>query len=129
NTAAADIELPMERPLYAPKVKPRIKDKACTADESDIDPSALFSQVIVDKQVLSRHIRQSLQERPHIALQQLIALRPLEKGLAELLAYMELATKSFKATIDESEKDVVTWTTEEGTTREASMPRVIFSRG
>ena len=128
NSAIAEIELPMERPLYAPKIKPKIKVKAVEADEGDVDPFALFSQVVVDKQVLARHIRQSLQERSQITLRQLISSRPLEQGLAELLAYMELATNSFSATIDDSESDMVTWKADSGHIREATMPRVIFTR-
>ncbi len=129
NTAIADVELPMERPLYTAKVKPRIKDKAFVADESDIDPLALFSQVIVDKQALSRHIRQSLQAQSQVTLEQLTSMRPVEQGLSEILAYFELATNSFKSTVDETEKDVITWRTEEGTVRAVTMPRVIFTRG
>jgi hypothetical protein len=130
NSAVADVELPMERRLYSPKVKPSIKEKARNADETDVDPTALFSQVVVDKEVLSRHIRHSLQQRSQITLQQLVELKPLDQGLAELLAYLELATNSplFQATIDEDETDNISWSSESGLVREAEMPRVIFVR-
>lgn len=129
NLPASEIELPMERPLYTPPIKPRITEAAVEADESDIDPSTLFFQILVDKEALRRHIRQSLQLRRQITLQELIAARPLEHGMAELLAYWELATNVFSTAVDENEQETVTWSTEGGMTREATMPRLIFTRG
>jgi len=129
DSAIAEIELPLERKLYAPKIKPKIKDKAVDADESDVDPLALFSQVVIDKEVLSRYIRQSLQDRYQITLSELVAEHPLEHGLAEIIAYLELATNSRRATIDEEEKDTLSWDTEPGVRREATLPRVIFTKG
>ena len=40
--AAADIDLPMERPLYTPAVKPLIADIALEAGEADMDAAALY---------------------------------------------------------------------------------------
>jgi hypothetical protein len=58
--------------------------------------------------------------------------RPLEHGLAELVAYLDLADRSFKAVIDESVEDRITW---RGPGRDGrdllkrvSLPRVIFVR-
>jgi hypothetical protein len=61
--ACADIELAMERPLFTPAIKPVITDLALQAGDADIDPSALFEQVVVDKARLTRHIRHALQDR------------------------------------------------------------------
>jgi sulfur carrier protein ThiS len=129
---AADIELPMERPLYAPPIKPLIRSLALDSGDAELDISALFSQVLIDKAALSRHIRHALQDHSQITLQQLCATRPLQQGLAELVAYLQLASDSFTVVVDESISDTVSWqghSAEHGDfVRRARLPRVIFIR-
>jgi hypothetical protein len=132
DDTAADIELPMERPLHTPAIKPVIADMTLDADNAQVDTGALFSQVIIDKAALSRHIRQALQERSQISLRQLCKARPLQHGLAELVAYLQLAGESFKTTVDEDAMEAIVWesTDEHGDLRmkQAQLPRVIFVR-
>lgn len=128
---AADLELPMERPLYSPPLKPRIADIALQVGDDELDSSALFSQVVIDKAALARHIRQSLQERSQITLRELCEARPLEQGLAELVAYLQLAGEQFKSTVDESVTDQIAWSPgsrPDGVVKHARMPRVIYVR-
>jgi hypothetical protein len=46
---AADIELLMERPLYAPAAKPSFSEGDLLHGDADVDTSALFSQIVVQK--------------------------------------------------------------------------------
>jgi hypothetical protein len=130
--SAARVELPLERPLYAPGLQAAIADIQLQEGESDLDPSALFGQVVVDKARLSRNIRQSLQGRAQITLRELIDARPLEHGLAELVVYLQLGSESFRATVDEGVTDTIAWETVppdgDPVRRLARLPRVIFSR-
>jgi hypothetical protein len=130
--AAADIELPMERPLHTPPVKPLIADMALEADDTQVDTVALFSQVVIDKAALSRHIRQALQHCGQISLRQLCEAQPLQHGLAELVAYLQLASETFKTVVDEEVTEIIVWQTmdENGGMRmkQARLPRVIFVR-
>jgi flagellar motility protein MotE (MotC chaperone) len=127
-----DIELPMERPLYKPALKAQITDLILEAGEADLDATALFSQVIVNKAELSAHIRRTLQGVSQITLRELCERRPLQHGLAELVAYLELSSKDFSCTIDEAEQDSIVWwgTGRDGVKqqRQAHLPRVIFIR-
>ena len=135
-TAIADIgagiDLPMERPLYTPALKSRIADLVLEAGEGDMDTAALFSQVVVDKAALSRHVRRVLQGAPQVTLRELCDQRPLQHGLAELVAYLELACEGFKSTIDETAEDIIVWWGEDRDgreqTKQAQLPRVIFIR-
>jgi hypothetical protein len=125
----ATIELPFERPLYAPPLKPLIADVALEAGEEDLDASALFAQVIVDKAQLARHVRHSLQGRSQVTLRELCEARPLQQGLAELLGYLQLAADSFQAVVDETVEDRIVWhdaTQADGCMKAARLPRVIF---
>ncbi len=127
-TASADIELPMERPLYTPPMKARITSFGIEVGDEELDATALFSQVVIDKAALIRYIRQSLQERSHITLVELVNRRPLEHGLAELVVYLQLAHDTFTSEIDERTTDIVIWNTADGCRKQASMERVIFVR-
>jgi len=129
---AASIDLPMERPLHTPSLKPLIEDVAVEAGGDELDPTALYDQVVVDKARLARHVRQALQERSQVTLRELVEVNPLQRGLAELVAYLQLGSDAFKATVDDSVTDVIAWqaTGRDGldTRRQARMSRVIFVR-
>ena len=129
---AADLELPMERPLYTPTIKPLLADTELESGDADIDAAALYSQIVIDKAQLSRHIRHALQDRSQVTLHELCELQPLQHGLAELVAYLQLAGDTFKTVVDEDTVDTVAWT-RTGTDgldymKKARLPRVIFMR-
>jgi hypothetical protein len=131
DDTGADIELPMERPLYTPPIKPLIADVALEPGDEEVDAAALFSQVVIDKTELLRHIRNALQERSKVTLAELIEVRPLQHGLAELIAYLQLASDAFNAIVDEEMIEVILWKTTDqdgGRIRQARLPRVIFVR-
>ena len=134
ETASADLELPMERPLHVPAQRPVIANVAIETGEADFDTSSLYNQVVVDRARLASHIRRCLQDRLQVTLAELAASQPLEHGLAELVAYLQLSTEtaSFRTTVDERLADTIEWQSNDanGTTvtKRAKMPRVIFTK-
>ena len=130
--ASADVTLPMERPLWRPTAEVKIREIDVQVAAEDLDATALYEQVFVDKKVLTEHIRQVLQERPVVTLQELCEMKPLEQGLAELLAYLQLATESLNAVVDEDITDSVSWKAGslngQPILRKALIPRVTFAR-
>lgn len=130
DDTAATVELPMERPLYAATLRPKIVDVVLKADGADVDYAALYAQVVVDKAGLARHIRHALQGRSQITLAELTQLRPIQHGLAELVVYLQLADDVFQATVDEQVTDQVDWEGADAAGgmlhRQARLPRVIF---
>lgn len=124
---AADIEMPMERPLHAAAVKTAIASVALEAGEEDLDASALFSQFVVDKAALVQHVHRTLQQRAQVTLRELLDARPLTQGLAELVAYLQIAGDASSA-VDENVEELVRWRGVDGRERRARLPRVIFSR-
>lgn len=129
---AADIELPMERPLHTPAVKPLIADIALESGDADMDAGALYSQIVIDKGALTRHVRHALQERSQVTLRELCEAQPLQHGLAELVAYLQLASDTFKTAVDEEVIETIVWRRKGPDGREqakqAHLPRVIFVR-
>lgn len=125
---APDIDLPMERPLYAPAWKPVLKGGAVQPGDEVDDTAALYSQFVVDKAALADHVQRMLRRRSQVTLPELVEGRPLQQGLAELVAYLSLATESGRAVFDEAVEDEIAWVSPEGQHRRAKLPRVIFSR-
>jgi hypothetical protein len=135
----ADLELPLERPLFTPSVKARLADLALVTDEDDIDTARLFDQIVVDKARLRTTVQRALRRLPQITLRELLDTEPLQQGLAELVAYLELAhagdaggaLDGLRAVVDEAVVEPVRWQARdaagEPVTREARLPRVIFT--
>ena len=140
DAMGADIELPLERPLFAPSVKPRLAERPLVDGEDDIDTARLFDQIVVDKTRLRSAVRRALRHQPQITLRELLDGEPLQQGLAELVAYLELAHAAddsdardgLRALVDEAIEEPIRWqacsAAGEPLTREARLPRVIFTR-
>jgi hypothetical protein len=140
DAMGADIELPLERPLFTPSLKPRLADLAVLAGEDDIDTARLFDQIVVDKARLRATVQAALRHRPQMTLRELVEAEPLRQGLAELVAYLELAhatdgsetPNGWRVVVDDSHPETIRW---QGTDaaghavmRAARLPRVIFTR-
>lgn len=130
--AYATVDLSMERPMFTPAIKLVMADLILQAGDEGIDSSALFDQVVVDKAHLTRHIRHALQQHAQISLGELVQRQPLQQGLAELVAYLQLGSDAFTTVIDEDTLESIGWQTtdqESGAiTRSARLPRLIFMR-
>ena len=125
---SATIELPLERPLYRPPITPVITEMALDQGDADVDTTALYNQVVVDRAELTRNIRQELQDRSQISLAEVLARHPLRHGLAELLAYLQLAGDWPKTAVDDQVQEQVSWQMESGVMRRAILPRIILLR-
>lgn len=133
EASSVSIELPMERPLYRPPMKPKIANVQLQDGDETLDDSALYAQVVVDKAAIASQIRQSLQEQTQVSLRELCQAQPLKQGLAELVAYLELGNEDgsggrFTMLIDEQVKDIIIWTGEDEKKRRVRMPRVLYLR-
>jgi hypothetical protein len=143
DAMGADIELPLERPLFSPSVKPRLADLALVAGEDDIDTARLFDQIVVDKARLRSTVQRALRQKAQVTLRELLDAEPVHQGLAELVAYLELAHAGdgsdaldalggLRALVDEAVIEPVRWQGSnpagEAVMREARLPRVIFTR-
>ena len=137
---AADIELPLERPLFTLSRKQRLTDLSLVAGEDDIDTARLFDQVVVEKARLRSAVQRALRHQPQITLSELLGAEPLQHGLAELVAYLELAhggsdsdaLDGLRAVVDDAVQEPIRWQASnasgQAVTREARLPRVIFTR-
>jgi hypothetical protein len=124
----ATVEIPLERPLYRPPFKPLIAGLVVDEGDADVDTAALYAHVVVDRAELTRNIRLELQGRGQITLAEVIARHPLRHGLSELVAYLQLAGAWPKTAVDEDVQEQVSWSSDTGVTRRATLPRIILLR-
>lgn len=138
DAMGAEIKLPLERPLFNPSVKPLLDNLALQAGEDDIDITRLFDQIVVDKTLLADGIRRALRGQAQVTLCDLVERAPLAHGLAELVAYLQLAhgesevAEGFRAVVDEAVIEPVRWQVRDAqdrmVTRVARLPRVVYVR-
>ena len=124
---APNIDLTMDRPLFEPPLRPQIEQMPLP-EELDVPYEALFDTVYVDKARLAANIRQALQDRSQISLDELVQRYPLEQGLAELVSYFSIAAETNDAIIDDTQRKTLTWTDQGRYFRQATLPLVIFCR-
>jgi hypothetical protein len=123
---APAVELPMDRPLFTPPVRPVIQQQAIEEGDAALNPDALFDQFYVDKDRLRARLRRALQTRRQISLAELLEDEPIEQGLAELVAWLSLASGDSPSVIDEDRPQTVRWIDPNGATREATLPTIVF---
>jgi hypothetical protein len=140
NAMAASFELPLERPLFTPVAKPKLADVVLDDVEDEVDTARLFDQIVVDKDRLRDAVQRTLRARPQVTLRELLEAEPLRHGLAELVAYLELAhgqdegglAEGVRAVVDESVEEPVQWQATDAAgaavVRQARLPRVVFTR-
>ncbi|CAN5149435.1 DUF3375 domain-containing protein [soil metagenome] len=120
---------PFERPLFAPPFKPRLAGDPVVMGDEGIPADALFEQVYVDKSELVANVNRMLQTRDQTSLGEIVLAYPLKRGLAELVAYLSVATEDpTGAVVDDERSEHIVWTDDVGSTRQATMPQVIFIR-
>ena len=122
------IELPMERKLFAPPLRPVIADVPLRTGDGDVDASDLFGRMAVDRLELAERLRRALQARPQVTLRELVEEHPLRHGLAELIAYLQIGSERDDTVVEEDRVEEIAWVSPEGGTRRARLPRMIFLR-
>ncbi|MDR0603498.1 MAG: DUF3375 domain-containing protein [Bacteroidales bacterium] len=102
------IDLIMERPLF--KIPEKIKfannnlDMGTTSSNND----KLFDQFEIDIPELKNKIRTALKNKTQITFTDFVKEFEIQKGIAEVVAYMEIASKEKnKHIIDESKREII----------------------
>lgn len=97
-----DVELVMERPLYAPETPVRIAVQPSVLGRAEADTAPLFELDAIDLELLRSRIRLLLRDRPQVSLAQIARAYPMVSGIAELIGYFTLASRSAAALIDDA---------------------------
>ncbi|MHA7289143.1 DUF3375 domain-containing protein [Arthrobacter sp. MDT3-24] len=125
---SVEVALPFERPLYEPSRRIMVDDVVVAANDAEVDAGALFSQFHVDTERLKSNIDDVLAGAEQATLGEVAAAHPLSQGLAEIVAYYQLATESDWASINPDESQQLSWQLPDGSIREATVEQIIFVR-
>ena len=127
SASAVTVVLPTERPLFRPARPTALEPASMEQGEDGLDTSSLLDQRSVDRDELARRVRSKLGARDHIGLGEVVAGKPLEQGLAELIGYLSLTEPGLAVLFDEERTEEIGWTSDDGD-RVAELPRVTFGR-
>ena len=105
-----------------------LEDGLVEAGTADGDASALFAQVAIDPEELAGFIRAELDEEAQVSLARVIERHPLRYGLAELLAYLQVAGRWATVAVDEEVTEEVVWQAADEVCRRATIPRILLAR-
>lgn len=119
----------MERPLFSPPLKISFSKTDIRDGMSEADTSLLFEQFYVDIETLRNNIKQALRNRSQIVLSDLLGLYKPQKGLTEVLAYMQIAANDKKHYINrELQEELIIENIESNKKYSVKAPVVIFNR-
>ncbi len=119
-----EISMVMDRPLSLPREESIFKQP----DEEELpetDLSILIDKSLIDPAIINQNIRNALKDRISIRLDELLELYPPEKGLGEIMAYMDRASKTANAKIRDDESTIIEYISD-GRKRRLSIPEVVF---
>lgn len=137
DQAKVDLHLPMEQKLFSPKRKVKLKGSKIEETQEEVDVSVLYQQQWVDEDTLQKNIKRLLQTREQVSLLEVLKEYPLKQGLAELVVYLNIATKGKHTIIDENKIDQLHFDKVGSKVehelldvqqRTAHIPQIIFSR-
>ncbi len=126
--AHPSVELLMSRRLFQPQVDISLEIDNILNGNADLDLSVLYEQNYIDPAEMADNIRRLLSQHKQVTLHQVLKRFPATRGLAEIIAYINLATSVESHLIDRTQMDNVKYKTEFGHLRELEMPRIIFTR-
>lgn len=119
--------LPAERPLYRQRRGGQLDAGPVESGDDDFDSAALVDQFHVDREELLQRVLSGLARDDQVGLDRVLADRPLQQGLAELLGYLSLQQPGLDVVFDDDGRMQIAWASED-LDRVADLPMVSFAR-
>lgn len=107
---APEVRLGMERALWEPTTLPNFRTPPSHPQPIELSAfplASLYSQFVVDESMLRQRVETLLAMRSRVTLAEVVERYPVEQSLAEILAYVALAAKDARHTIDESSAEEI----------------------
>jgi hypothetical protein len=122
------LHFPMEFELFSKDRKVKFNIGNIEASDETFEVEALFKQQYINPEVLKERIDSLLKNKKQITLKEIVEEIPIEKGLAEIIAYFSIAAnkeKNLKAVINEDLKERIPYLIK-GERFEIEVPQTIF---
>jgi len=124
------IDLIADRPLFSVPQKVKFSNKIFEIGETTADNNRIFEQFEIDISSLRENIKTGLKGKTQIGLPDLIKTFKVQKGTAEIVAYIDIAEKEkTKHIIDEQKREIVEiQNIKTNKTFKVEIPQVIFCK-
>lgn len=126
------INMSFDRPLGEPPHTANFKNQPTEVGSSKFEKAnlgVLFDQFEMNRQELENNIAQLLHHHSSITFSEVVKSFPIKNGLAEVITYFSIASKSEQHKIENQYKETIPWLHEEtNTEKKIVLPRVIFKR-
>jgi len=123
------IDLMLDKPLFEPPEKIKFSTAKIEEGIATISDNKLYEQFEIDVHQLKQNIKEALKHRTQISMTDFLKEYEIEKGVAEVLAYVNIAHKSKKHIVysDEIETIIVS-NKKKQKTFSIKLPQIIFNR-
>ena len=119
----------MERPPFTPPAKVVFDGLAVEAGLPDVDADLLFEQFHIDLEELGRNVKSLLRHKSLVSLSEVLEVYTPTKGVAEILGYIQIASRESKHYINNSTSEELTAeNVETGKEFKIQAPVIIFNR-
>ena len=124
------IEMIMERPLWDVSVSPELrKDDLEEGSSTLVDTQQLYSLFDINREELKTRIDELLSITSQFTLKTLIEKYPVERGLAEILIYVDIALKNENVSVNEDiYETMIVWNKISNKQFEIKLPQIIICR-
>lgn len=121
--------LPFERPLYQAPTSVEVESLLPDVSET-ADPDPLFAQTYVDSSRLAGNIRAVLPARSAAPLSEIVALFPVEQGVAEIVGYLALSDDEVAVELDDEGETILEYSDpiDPDVSRRVRLPRATVRR-
>jgi len=126
----SQIEMIMERPLWDVSVSPELRKADLEEGSSTlVDTQQLYTQFDINREELSKRIDELLAITSQFTLKTLIEKYPVERGLAEILMYVDIALKNENVSVNEDTYEtMIVWNKISNRQFEIKLPQIIICR-
>ena len=125
------INLIADQPLYMPPEQVKFKKQPMQEGKASGGNELLYEQFEINIPKLKDHIKQLLlRKHGPVSLPELIREYPIEKGIAEVVAYLDIASKNEKrCTVSPNEQDeILILNAQTGHRFQVKIPKIIFNQ-
>lgn len=124
------IDLISNRPLYTPPEQIKFKKQQLQEGQASGGSELLYEQFEIDIPRLKDNIKQLLKNRLQLSLPELLREYPAEKGVAEIVAYIDIASKNPKrhSVSDNEQEDILIRNSQTGQVFKVKIPKIIFNK-
>lgn len=124
-----NLEFFMNRPLYDPPQRIQFALSEQTEGIASNSANQLFDQFFVDIDELKDHVKEMLKTRSQVSLKELAKQYEIKKGLAEIIGYVEIASKDRRHfQNDELLEEIEATNAKTGKIFRIRLPQIIFNR-